>query len=128
MKGSLQAWVRAVQTDSTFIVFHSGNFERIGFRHRANQTLYLSELIDVVHGKDPAYGRLHIGLHMAIIQDVLDRMHQQIKLEAEGAPKLRSKRRRGTLVSSDAKRPKTRAFSVKEIERVANERENYKVK
>ncbi|KAJ7155835.1 hypothetical protein C8R46DRAFT_1295921 [Mycena filopes] len=40
------AWSRAVSRDSTVIVFHSGNFERIGIRDRATQTLYLSDLIE----------------------------------------------------------------------------------
>ncbi|KAF8907637.1 hypothetical protein CPB84DRAFT_1768412, partial [Gymnopilus junonius] len=52
--------------DSTFIIFHCGRYERIGFRHRASQTLYLSGLIDPINMKDPSYRKLHIGLHVAI--------------------------------------------------------------
>ncbi|KIM40423.1 hypothetical protein M413DRAFT_28888 [Hebeloma cylindrosporum] len=65
-----RAWVRAVEYDTTFIVFHCGKAERIGFRHRETQTLYLSELIDPSVEK---YGKIQIGLHLAIVKDVLER-------------------------------------------------------
>ena len=66
-----KAWSRAVDVDATFIIFHCGKAERIGFRHRATQTLYLSELTDpsVVEG----YGKIQIGLHLAIVKDVFER-------------------------------------------------------
>ncbi|KAJ6614728.1 hypothetical protein B0H10DRAFT_130605 [Mycena sp. CBHHK59/15] len=40
-----QIWAQAVKHDTTFLVLHCGNYEYIGIRHRATQTLYLSELI-----------------------------------------------------------------------------------
>ncbi|KIM42889.1 hypothetical protein M413DRAFT_444516, partial [Hebeloma cylindrosporum] len=67
------AWAKAALNDSTFIILNCGRYERIGIRHRASQTLYLSALIDPVNIQDPHYGKLHIGLHMAIVQDVLER-------------------------------------------------------
>ncbi|KAF8905288.1 hypothetical protein CPB84DRAFT_1772139, partial [Gymnopilus junonius] len=36
------AWATAATHDSTFMIFQCGRYERIGFRHRASQTLYLS--------------------------------------------------------------------------------------
>ncbi|KAG5640460.1 hypothetical protein DXG03_008583 [Asterophora parasitica] len=42
----------------------------------------MSELIDVAHGDDPAYGEIHVGLYMAIMSDVLDRTRQIIQAEA----------------------------------------------
>ncbi|KAF8907634.1 hypothetical protein CPB84DRAFT_1843853 [Gymnopilus junonius] len=68
------AWAKAVVYDSTFIILHCGRYERIDFRHRGSQTLYLSSLIDTVNIRDPSYRKLHIGLHTAIVKDVLDRM------------------------------------------------------
>ncbi|KAF8895852.1 hypothetical protein CPB84DRAFT_1930827 [Gymnopilus junonius] len=60
------AWVTAAKNDSTFMVFQCGRYERIGFHHRASQTLYLSGVIDTVNIKDPSYRKLHISLHIAI--------------------------------------------------------------
>ncbi|KIM39090.1 hypothetical protein M413DRAFT_29658 [Hebeloma cylindrosporum] len=72
-----QAWARAVENDATFIIFHCGVRERIGIRHRESQTLYLSELMDTTACKDPSYGAIQIGLHLAIIQDALQRQKQR---------------------------------------------------
>ncbi|KAK2460208.1 hypothetical protein APHAL10511_007799 [Amanita phalloides] len=69
-----QAWTRAVESDSTIIVFNCGNYERIGFRHRDSQTLCLSDLIDVSETSDPGYGQLQVGLYMVILRDALDRI------------------------------------------------------
>ncbi|KAF8907631.1 hypothetical protein CPB84DRAFT_1843851 [Gymnopilus junonius] len=68
------AWTTAATHDSSFIIFQCGRYERIGFRHRASQTLYLSGLIDPINMKDPSYRKLHIGLHIAIVQDALERL------------------------------------------------------
>jgi hypothetical protein len=43
--------------------------------------LYLSGLIDPVNIQDPHYGKLHIGLHMAIVQDVLE--HHKLAISSE---------------------------------------------
>ncbi|RDB15897.1 MAP kinase kinase MKK1/SSP32 [Hypsizygus marmoreus] len=79
-------WVRAVCSDTTIILFHCGNFERIGIRHRNSQTLYLSDLIDVVHDTDPARGKLHVGLYMAAYLDTMDRFIQLKELESHPQP------------------------------------------
>ena len=61
--------------------FHYGNFEGIGVHHHKSQTLYLSELIEVPHCKNPSYFKLHIGLYMAAIWDCIDPVAQQSKTE-----------------------------------------------
>jgi len=65
--------VKAVECDATFIIFNCGQYERIGIRHRASQTLYLSGLIEPIYFKSPNYGHIHVGLFMAIINDVYER-------------------------------------------------------
>ncbi|KAK0205957.1 hypothetical protein DFS33DRAFT_1257225 [Desarmillaria ectypa] len=68
-----RAWAHAVGFDSTVIIFDCGNYLRIGIRHRKTQTLYLSDLVDVCSRKDPVYGKLLVGIFLAIIRDALDR-------------------------------------------------------
>ncbi|PPQ71945.1 hypothetical protein CVT26_007174, partial [Gymnopilus dilepis] len=68
-----QAWAKAAVYDSTFIILHCGRYERIGLRHRASKTLFLSGVIDTINIKNPSYRKLHIGLHTAIILDALKR-------------------------------------------------------
>ncbi|TFK63807.1 hypothetical protein BDN72DRAFT_963688 [Pluteus cervinus] len=63
-------WRVAVQKDTTVIVIHCGNHERIGIRHRASQTLYLSDVIDLT---EPGYGKLHLGTLMSAVCDTLSR-------------------------------------------------------
>ncbi|KAG5351929.1 hypothetical protein C0989_004476 [Termitomyces sp. Mn162] len=99
------AWTRAVERDSSFIVFHCGTFERIGFRHRSSQTLILSDLIDVTNCKDPAYAHLQTGLFISIINDIRDRTRQVIAQEAKSKP---AKRKGRVLFSENNKRPRTR--------------------
>ncbi|KIM41014.1 hypothetical protein M413DRAFT_28111 [Hebeloma cylindrosporum] len=65
------AWCRAVENDATFIIFQCAKYERIGFRHRETQTLYLSELIDP--SVLPTYGKMEIGLQIAIVKDLIER-------------------------------------------------------
>ncbi|KAF8871800.1 hypothetical protein CPB85DRAFT_1513369 [Mucidula mucida] len=71
---TLIAWVHAVKTDTTVIVFDCGNFIRIGIRHRERQTLFLSNLIDIRTCKDPAYGGLWTSLQVAAALDALQRL------------------------------------------------------
>ncbi|TFK71959.1 hypothetical protein BDN72DRAFT_895212 [Pluteus cervinus] len=71
-----QTWRKAVERDTTFIVFNCGDFERIGVRHRATQTLYLSELIEVATAQNPAYSKIHLGLDIAALEDAQDRYDQ----------------------------------------------------
>ncbi|KIM41030.1 hypothetical protein M413DRAFT_158239 [Hebeloma cylindrosporum] len=76
-----RAWCHAVENDATFIIFHCGRYERIGFRHRETQTLYLSELIDP--SAVPMYGKMEIGLQVAIAKDLLERRAASRKEEEE---------------------------------------------
>jgi hypothetical protein len=54
-------------------MLHCGRYERIGIRHRASQSLYLSGLIDTVNNRDPRYRKIQVALYSFIIQDVLER-------------------------------------------------------
>ncbi|KAG6907647.1 hypothetical protein DXG01_008097 [Tephrocybe rancida] len=108
------AWARAVEVDSSFIILHCGTFERILFRHRSSQTLFVSELIDVMTCKDPQYGEIQLGLYLSIITDALDRMLQLVSHEAETEPANLRKRKFDTADSSadfsrTSKRRRTRA-------------------
>ncbi|TFK71966.1 hypothetical protein BDN72DRAFT_394737 [Pluteus cervinus] len=98
------AWRKAVEVDSTVIVINCGSYERIGIRHRATQTLYLSRLIEVWRC-EPSYGKLHLGLQMAVIRDVIDRYKQRISLE----PPKKPERKRGKAPTTDAPQPKRRS-------------------
>ncbi|CAA7267699.1 unnamed protein product [Cyclocybe aegerita] len=89
-----RAWTRAAETDSTFIVFHCGRYERIGIRHRGTQTLYLSELIDTVLCSDPTYRSLQVALLLAIVKDMLDRRDALDCEEGDEASARAKKRRR----------------------------------
>ena len=66
--------------DTTFIIFHCGKYERIGVRHRATGTLFLSNLIDVHSCRDPGYGKIQAGLYLLIIKDAMERAHVLRKL------------------------------------------------
>jgi hypothetical protein len=77
-----QAWAQSVRDDSTLIILHCGNFERICVRHRKSQTLYVSELISVQHCENPSYFKLQVGLYIAAIQDSIDRAAKQSGIEA----------------------------------------------
>ena len=72
-----------MEADATLIVFHCGSFERIGYRHRTSQTLFLSDLINVSTDSKPHYGQLQIGLYMAVLRDALER----IRLIKDGSAK-----------------------------------------
>ncbi|KIL58786.1 hypothetical protein M378DRAFT_132107 [Amanita muscaria Koide BX008] len=71
-----QAWAQAVRVDGTVIILHSGNYELVCLRHRRSQTLYISDLIEPPTCANPGYGKLHVGIYIAAIQDAMDR-HQQ---------------------------------------------------
>lgn len=97
--------------DTTFIIFHCGKYERIGVRHRATGTLFLSNLIDVHSCRDPGYGKIQAGLYLLIIKDAMERAHVLRKLTS--AP---SHVQEKTQVESDKsvqikKRPKTRSVT-----------------
>ncbi|KAK2467449.1 hypothetical protein APHAL10511_000304 [Amanita phalloides] len=78
-----KAWVRAVLADGTVIVLHSGNHELVCIRHRATQTLYVSDLIEPPVCANPGYGKVHIGIYIAAIQETIDRQLQP-KLKPPG--------------------------------------------
>lgn len=81
----VQAWAQCTVKDTTLVVFHCGTLERIGVRDRKNQALYLTDVIDIHACKDPAYGKLHVGLYMTALEDALDRVNQQLEAEARRA-------------------------------------------
>ncbi|CAA7265523.1 unnamed protein product [Cyclocybe aegerita] len=72
-------WSQATFDDCSFIIFNCGRWERIGIRHRATQTLYLPGLINPARIQGPHYRKMHLGLHIAIVQDAFAR--QQISNE-----------------------------------------------
>ncbi len=88
----LQAWANAVRADSSVIIFDCGNYLRIGIRHRETQTLLLSELVDVCACKDPAYGKIWAGVHLAIVDDALQRFWSAQELKSGPTPVLGDKR------------------------------------
>lgn len=73
----MQAWVQATKADTSLIVLHSGNHELICVRHRESQTLYVSNLIQPYNCINPGYGKLHIGVCIASIEDMFDRKEQE---------------------------------------------------
>ena len=52
-------------------------------RHRGTQTLYVSNLIEPPKCENPGYGKLHVGVYIAAIQEAVDR-HQQLLLSPPG--------------------------------------------
>ncbi|KAJ4466236.1 hypothetical protein J3R30DRAFT_2280291 [Lentinula aciculospora] len=65
-----RAWARAVDIDATFIVFHRGTTEIICIRHRASQTLFISDIIETSANY---YGKLQTALYAAILKDRAER-------------------------------------------------------
>ncbi|KAG6902031.1 hypothetical protein C0995_005364 [Termitomyces sp. Mi166 len=117
------AWTRALKWDSSFIIFHCGTFERIAFRHRSSQTLFISDLIDITQCENPMYSKVQIGLFISIINDVRDRTRQLISQEAKAMPK---KRKRGFSPPETSKRPKTRQSAALEETRKMEDQRNFK--
>ena len=74
----------ATRQDCSIIVFQSGNHEIFGIRHRATQTLYISNIIEPHACKEPSYGKIHVGLYIAAITDALDRERQQVDARRTG--------------------------------------------
>lgn len=71
-----KAWARAVEHDATVIIFDCGNEIRVGIRHRARQTLFLSDMISLSDCGGAPYGKLILGILLAAIQDVKARASQ----------------------------------------------------
>ena len=65
-------------------MINAGLYEVIGLRHRASQTLYLSDIIDVSKSA-PRYGKLHTGLYLAAFKDALDRARQLNNMKISGS-------------------------------------------
>ncbi|KAF8641526.1 hypothetical protein AX16_009904 [Volvariella volvacea WC 439] len=103
-----RAWSHAIREDATFLIFHCGKYERIGIRHRASQTLYLSDVIDTT--KFDLYGKLQIGLYIAIIQDAMSRLEERLKQAKVDNPsdRILRKRKRKTSPLRESKRRKGR--------------------
>jgi hypothetical protein len=103
-----------VESDATFIIFNCGNYERIGFRHRGSQTLFLSDLINVSKSSNPGYGQIQIGLYMAILRDALDR----IRLIKEASTTTKSKKKQPGSIDANREyeRPRTRLKKQSESE------------
>ncbi|KAG6876251.1 hypothetical protein C0992_000355 [Termitomyces sp. T32_za158] len=122
----LHAWARAVEVDATFIVINCANHERIGYRHRESQTLFISEILGVPKCADPSYTKLHLGLYLSVIEDTLERTRHLIEKEyllarqpsvaPEESPKTLKRKRGDEDVSTSTlrKRPRTRAASARE--------------
>ncbi|KAJ7648303.1 hypothetical protein DFH06DRAFT_1423851 [Mycena polygramma] len=66
-----QTWAEGVRVDATFVIFHAGNFEVIGFRSRSEQTLYISDIIFAP--TQPQYGQIETGLFIAIFREAKER-------------------------------------------------------
>ncbi|KAE9383912.1 hypothetical protein BT96DRAFT_950942, partial [Gymnopus androsaceus JB14] len=97
----------AVHTDATFIIFHRGASEIICIRHRASQTLYVSEIIDTCTN----YGKLQTELYAAILKDNADR--QEI-WEKKHPPRLEQKeetKKRPLELQKDSSRKRSRSNS-----------------
>src|SRR6266550_8198125 len=73
----MQAWAHAVRVDGTIIVLNSGNQELVCVRHRRSQTLYVSDAFEPSKCSNPGYGKLHVGIYVAAIQDMMDRWRQK---------------------------------------------------
>ena len=73
----MQAWARAVHVDGTVIILHLGNQELVCLRHRGSQTLYVSDIIVPSTCVDPGYGKLHVGIYIDAMQDMMDRRQQK---------------------------------------------------
>jgi hypothetical protein len=99
------------------MVINAGLYEVIGFRHRAAQTLYLSDIIEVSRSAPP-YGKLHTGLYLAAFKDALDRaqrlkhmmvsesqfyfckfLHDKTKYNHEDPKDIKSQRREDLLIA-----------------------------
>ncbi|KAF9518757.1 hypothetical protein BS47DRAFT_194993 [Hydnum rufescens UP504] len=81
-----QAWAQAVRDDGTVIVLHSGNYELVCLRHRASQTLYVSDLIEPHTCANPGYGKVQVGIYVAAVEDAINRRKQQPYAESQDTP------------------------------------------
>ncbi|KAF9050494.1 hypothetical protein BJ165DRAFT_1458353 [Panaeolus papilionaceus] len=75
-----RAWNTAVENDATFLVLSNGNIQRIGIRHRATNTLFLSDVLELQH---ESYCLIQLALFSAMMQDSLNRDPTPIPLSRE---------------------------------------------
>lgn len=68
-----QAWSSSVNSRSSIIVIHSGNYEIVCLRHRKSQTLYISDILHVPFLEAPSYSKVQTGLYIAAVEDTLAR-------------------------------------------------------
>ncbi|TFK66618.1 hypothetical protein BDN72DRAFT_880180 [Pluteus cervinus] len=101
----LEVWRLAVQKDTTVIVINCGNYERIGIRHRASQTLYLSDMIDLTK---PGYGKLHLGTLMSVVDDALIRYQASCERDRT----TRAKKRRHLPENNEVRRSKRQKLNI----------------
>ncbi|KAK0490414.1 hypothetical protein IW261DRAFT_1555550 [Armillaria novae-zelandiae] len=114
-----RAWARAVHSDSTFIIFDCGNFLRVGVRRRKTQTLYISELVDVLHCSNPNYGKLMVAINVAILHDVIERLPLLEPSLAKGKRRHAGKSRKRPWDNAEAPSPVRR--SRRKLEETLNE-------
>ena len=70
--------------DATLIILQSGNSEYVCVRHRATQTLYISDLIDVPNCENPRYAKLHTGIYITALCDAMQRVKDITEGETVG--------------------------------------------
>ncbi|KAF9554766.1 hypothetical protein CPC08DRAFT_753464 [Agrocybe pediades] len=102
-----KAWAKSAIEDTTFIILNCRRYERIGFRHRGTQTLYLSGVIDTINIQKPRYRKLHLGLLVEIVKDALRRLElTQLSVNNKEAKSVQGAKR--LLNSSDAEERETK--------------------
>jgi hypothetical protein len=74
-----------VNADTTILVFHAGNHDLIGVRHRKRQTLYITNIIVPWACQHPGYGKIQVGIYIAAIRDALDRLKVEDQEESTAA-------------------------------------------
>ena len=81
-------------------------------RHRRTQTLFVSDIINPSTCANPGYGKLHVGIYIAAIQDIIDRKQQQQQLLPQTKPS-----DGGDSASGDKKKEKTKII-IEDLEAV----------
>ncbi len=119
-------WAEAVNVDATFMVLNAGSREFIGIRDRKLQRLYLSPLIDLGDPRSlpPASGyfKIHTGLQIAALHDVIQRAKRLQQLEAlSQAPKLHTFKYDRVEPYQDRETKTTKAPRLSESTTTANE-------
>ncbi|KAG6878275.1 hypothetical protein C0993_009633 [Termitomyces sp. T159_Od127] len=97
------AWTQAVEKDSSFLVLNCGTFERIAFRHRSSQTLFVSDLVDVAR-------YIRDRTHQVLLQEAGEK---SIKSKCKYAPRqnnLRPRTRRSVALEELQKSESIRNF------------------